>query len=347
MLGTFCSKVEVIQLRTVDSSRRLAVQGLLSRQPRSFVDSYSTEMADAIRLECQDRPPELIVASELQMIPYAFAVPTTPAIVEELELQTFYDAVHVAGGFPKRIRALLTWLKLTEYLRHTLPRFAACTVVSEPERAILRRIVPRYRAISVVPNAVDLVKYQGEFGQPRPSSLIFSGALSYQANFDAVSYLLNTIFPMIKVSVPDVELRITGDNSRVDLSSLPRLPRVQFTGYLNDIRPAVAESWASVVPLRIGGGTRLKILEALALGTPVISTSKGAEGLDLTHGKDILIANSPSEFATQTISLLRSPELRQELATNGRRIVAEQYDWKVVGRGLENIVAGAALADVG
>jgi glycosyltransferase involved in cell wall biosynthesis len=106
---------------------------------------------------------------------------------------------------------------------------------------------------------------------------------------------------------------------------------VQYTGYLTDIRPVVAQSWMSVVPLRKGGGTRLKILEAMALGTPVLATTKGADGLDVTDGENILLADDPQRFAQQAMRLLRSPELRTRLAIAGRRLVMSKYDWRVVG----------------
>ncbi|MCC6956043.1 MAG: glycosyltransferase, partial [Anaerolineales bacterium] len=116
----------------------------------------------------------------------------------------------------------------------------------------------------------------------------------------------------------------------VDLSELTADGRVQFTGYLDDIRPVVAQSWACVVPLRIGGGTRLKILEAMALRTPVVSTSKGAEGLGAQDGVHLLIADEPHAFAEQVVRLLNSPELRENLAQNARQLVEEKFRWPVI-----------------
>ena len=112
----------------------------------------------------------------------------------------------------------------------------------------------------------------------------------------------------------------------------------ELTGYLNDIRPAVAQSWACVVPLRVGGGTRLKILEAMALGTPVVSTSKGAEGLAVTHGENILIADDPGDFAQAVVCLLGDESLRAKLSANGRRLVEERYSWKTCAHRLEQLL---------
>jgi glycosyltransferase involved in cell wall biosynthesis len=139
-----------------------------------------------------------------------------------------------------------------------------------------------------------------------------------------------------------VELHITGSTQGVDVESLPMDAHVILTGYLPDIRSVVASAWICVVPLRVGGGTRLKILEAMALGTPVVATSKGAEGLDVTPDKNILIADEPDEFAAKTLRLLREQDLRNRLADNGRRLVEEKYGWSAIGQAFLRIVENVA-----
>jgi glycosyltransferase involved in cell wall biosynthesis len=190
----------------------------------------------------------------------------------------------------------------------------------------------------VVPNGVDLDRYKDDFGAPEPGTLVFPGALTYGANFDAMAFFLNQVFPLVKARWPEVILRITGRANGVPVDRLPLDERVILTGYLDDVRPTVAQSWACVVPLRIGGGTRLKILEAMALGTPVVSTSKGAEGLEITPGEDILIADEPTEFADAVLRLLDDPVLRTELAANGQRLVREQYGWEQIGKKLSQLL---------
>jgi glycosyltransferase involved in cell wall biosynthesis len=103
-----------------------------------------------------------------------------------------------------------------------------------------------------------------------------------------------------------------------------------LTGFVDDVRPLIARSWASIVPLHTGGGTRLKILEAMALRTPVIATSKGAEGLDVQSGKHLLIADTPETFVQQVVRLLRQPQLRENLAEEAYALVREKYDWQVI-----------------
>ena len=199
-------------------------------------------------------------------------------------------------------------------------------------------IAPNYRRVVVVPNGVDLDWYKGDFGAPEPGTLVFPGALTYNANFDAMTFFLHQVFPLIKARRPGAILRITGKTNGVLVDRLPLDESVILTGYLDDVRPTVAQSWACVVPLRVGGGTRLKVLEAMALGTPVVSTSKGAEGLEVTPGEDILIADEPTEFADAVLRLLDDPALRAKLAANGRRLVRERYGWEQIGKKLDQLL---------
>jgi glycosyltransferase involved in cell wall biosynthesis len=153
-----------------------------------------------------------------------------------------------------------------------------------------------------------------------------------------MEFFLRDVFPLIKAQRPNVRMSITGGYDGVPVSRLPMGDGVELTGYLPDIRPAVAQSWVSVVPLRMGGGTRLKILEAMALGTPVVSTAKGAEGLEVTHEEDILIADAPDDFAQAVLRLLRDEDLRASLSAAGRRLVAERYSWETCARRLEQLL---------
>ena len=338
VLSQYCSTVRVLPYRGFRPSSARSLLGLLSPRPRSLVDTLSVEMRRAALEQVGDGRCDLVVASQLDMVPYALALPGVPALLEELELSTYLDAVSREASLSRRVRALLTWAKLSAYLRRTLPRFAACTVVSEREMANLRGVAPWYTAVEIVPNALELSEYGGVYGPPRPGTLVFCGALTYSANYDAVRHFLGAAYPLIAGALPGVVLRLTGDNSGIDLASLPRCAGVEHTGYVPDVRPVVAESWASVVPLRKGGGTRLKILESMALGTPVVSTSKGAEGLDVTDGEDILVADDPRLFAEKTVALLLSEALRTRLAAGGRRLVQSKYDWNVVGAKLLDLV---------
>ena len=339
-LQRYCADIRVLPYRGFRPTRVKAVAGLFSSQPRSLVDVYSHEMKHAIAAEISKRRPDVLIASQIDMVPYAIGPRGLPLVLDELEVSSIRDAARRASPF--RPRALLTWLKLSLYLRRALPRFAACTVVSENERANVQSLARSYRNLEVLPNAVDLSDCDGDFGSPQRNTLVFSGAITYKPNHDAVRYFVGDIFPLILESVNDARFRVTGAFSGLDPSSLAHGRGVEYTGGLTDIRPVVARSWVSVVPIRFGGGTRLKIIESMALGTPVISTSKGAEGLDVADGVNILIADEPKEFAARVVQILESPALRRKLAAGGRRLVASKYDWRINGERLCALVEWAA-----
>jgi glycosyltransferase involved in cell wall biosynthesis len=145
-----------------------------------------------------------------------------------------------------------------------------------------------------------------------------------------VAYFLSEIFPLVRARVPQTRLRVTGRTQGVDLARLP-LDGVELTGYVDDVRPVVAGSMAAVTPLRLGGGTRLKILEAMALGVPVVSTPKGVEGLDVQPGEHLLLGRTPAEFAEAVVRVLQDPALRQALAAQAVTHVRQRYDWEKIG----------------
>jgi glycosyltransferase involved in cell wall biosynthesis len=341
-LREYCARVKVLPYRDFQPSSPQALAGLLARRPRYLVDTFHAEMQQAVATELRDRWYDVIIASQLDMAPYALTRPDVPALLEELEMAPFWDD-RDSPSLPRRWRASLTWLKLSAYVRSILPRFASCTVASETELRLLRDVAPRYSNAHVIPNAIDLSRYTQWFGPPEANTLVYSGALTYDANYDAVLHFARDVQPIIRESIPDARLRVTGRHNGVQLGDIAQTSGVEFTGYLEDVRPIVARSWAAVVPLRRGGGTRLKILEAMALGTPVVSTPKGAEGLVATDGEQILLAANPRAFASKVVELLRSPELRAHLAASGQALVRAKYDTREVGERICGLVEGLAV----
>jgi glycosyltransferase involved in cell wall biosynthesis len=281
---------------------------------------------------------DAVVASEIDTGPYAILVKNTPKLIDDVEVTSLYDQFSTQKTLLSKIRFGLTWWKLSRFLTRMLESFSGCTVVSEQERNLIMKIKPEYGKLTVVPNFVEMEEYVGNFDTPKKDTLIYSGALTYSANFDAMDFFLRDIFPQVKAKHPNIKLCITGDYNGVAVNRLPLVDGVELTSYLDDIQSAIAQSWTSVVPLRVGSGTRIKILEAMALGTPVISTSKGAEGLEVTHRKDILLADTPEEFAQTVLKLLEDENLRTELARHGRQLVEEKYSSKVLARRIEKLL---------
>src|SRR5262249_11929239 len=157
--------------------------------------------------------------------------------------------------------------------------------------------------------------------------LVFSGSMDWHPNEDAILYFIDTILPRIRRDVPGASLAVVGRNPSARLRAAAERAGVLVTGTVDDVRPFVREADVYVVPMRAGGGTRLKLFEALALAKPVVSTSIGAEGLALAPGREVLIADAPRDFACAVVSLLRDPQRRRALGLAGRRLVEQRYSW--------------------
>jgi polysaccharide biosynthesis protein PslH len=335
-LKDMCAGVELLTETPFAERAGGRLSGLLSPRPRSVVANHSPRMATAAQRRDKHHY-DVVIASQIHMAPYALLLHNTPRLLEEIELSPLYEQYISQHRLRARLRYGLTWWKTRRYVASLLRHFAGASVVSERELAIIRPLAPADLPLAVVPNGVDVAACMQDFGPPENDTLIYPGALSYDANFDAMDYFLGAILPQVQAVRPDARLRITGRATSAQLAALPRAQGVEFTGYLDDVRPAVARAWAEVVPLRKGGGTRLKVLEALALGTPVVSTSKGIEGLALEPGQHALVADTPTEFAAATAKLLGQPALRAQLAEAGRRVARERFDWQASGQQLNDL----------
>jgi len=347
-LKAICREVYAIPSRSYQAGSLRALLGFFASKPRVLVDRHVKAMADRVARELDSGQYDLVVASQWYTAAYVSEYMKSreialPAIFEEAEIGLFVDRVMHAASLPKRLRYQLTNVKMQRYFNQLLPYFKAATVASSQERALLRQFASSSTAATVIPNGVRVDEYAPYLTQPKANTLIFTGSFRFFANYDSMLWFLQEVYPLILESIPGVRLTITGDHASLPL---PSAKNVILTGYVKNVRPLVASSWASLAPIRSGGGTRLKILEAMALGTPVIATSKGAEGLDAWHEEHLLVADSPEAYARAAVRLLKDVSLRQRLAENALKLVREQYDWKVVMPRFLNLVDQAVNSDV-
>lgn len=332
-----CANVTTTPYRPFHPRGLKAISAFPSSKPRSVVDTFSAEMQRLAIEECSRFLPDCVIASQIDMAIYAQSLPVK-RVFEEAEIGLFQDSVMSERSRVRRWRQTIALKKRIAYLRRTLLDFSVCTVVSEVERARVLNATGTMTPVVVVPNGVDLEMKIDKCVEPIPDTMIYAGALTYHANFNAVDYFLRKIFPIIKQRRPAAQFFVTGKHDGVDLNRLPKHDGVVFTGYVDNIRTKVASSWLSVVPLVEGGGTRLKVLESMALGTPVVSTSKGVEGFEIVSERDGIIADSPMAFAEGVIRVLESATLRKTLSENGIRF-AKAFDWHEIGATFEKIVA--------
>ena len=336
-LGQICRHVKVIPLKWFNPRSWHTWLGFFSVKPRSVIDTFSPEMAQSITHTLTTTNYDLIIASEIHMAGYYDYFAGIPALFEDIEFGILYERFAAATTIKQRLRAGLTWYKHRHYLAGLLRHFAAGTVVSEQDRLLLLNEVMNGEQcrIEVVPNCVDVTAYQGAQTTPRPDTLIYTGSFSFFPNYEAMCWFIQEVLPLVQAEIPDVQLIITGNRAG---KPLPLAPHVRHVGFVDDVRVYVAASWISLAPIWSGGGTRLKILEAMALRVPVVATSKGAEGIEAVPGEHILVADTAVDFAAETIRLLRSETLRQNLTSNAYRLVCEKYDWTAVAPHFLNLV---------
>jgi glycosyltransferase involved in cell wall biosynthesis len=317
-VGQFCHRV--VPLRLNKSWHPIArLQRALAPLPRS-VDYFCT--VDSLRQAGQDLAAggyDLVIADEICMTPYAELAPHLPRMV----LRQKVDHLHyqeMARARPWSLDKGLDSLeaaKLRRYERAKMPLYQAY-------------VIGRYalHATSlVIPNGVDLSTFVPA-GRPKAkdSTLLYVGAMHYYPNADAVGFFFEAMYERIRQAVPGVRVQIVGNAPPPDLQRLAHLPGVEVTGGVADVRPYYEEATVFIVPLRLGGGTRLKIVEAMAMGLPVVSTTVGAEGLSVRSGEDILIADDPISFSESVLQLLADAGLRERISKNGQRL-ARHYNW--------------------
>ena len=236
--------------------------------------------------------------------------------------------------------------RMLRYEGSALRRFEFLLAVSDADRDTFAR---SYHGVSrddiyVVPTGVDT-----EYFQPAPSDansveLVFTGSMDWLPNEDAMLWFCRDVLPLIQAEVPGVHLSIVGRTPTPAVVRLGEQQGVRVTGRVTDVRPFIRDAAVFIVPLRIGGGTRLKIFEAMAMAKAVVSTTVGAEGLPVSDGRDVLLADDAPAFATAVVQLIRDVTHRRQLEAAARRLVAEHFDWSAVARSLDDALAGVLKA---
>jgi sugar transferase (PEP-CTERM/EpsH1 system associated) len=248
-----------------------------------------------------------------------------------------------AGNPLARVYMKEQWRRMRAFEASECRRFDHVVAVSEQDRATFQRDYGMTR-VSAVPTGVD-TEYFSPTGkvERNPRELVFTGSMDWLPNEDAIVHFAHAILPLIRTRLPDVTLTVVGRNPTPKLLALAEQQLgVTVTGSVPDVRPYLERAAAFVVPIRIGGGTRLKIYEAMAMGKAVVSTAVGAEGLPVTSGTDVLLADDPQPFADAVISLLESPETAAELGRRAQEWVRAEFGWAMVARRFAEICETAA-----
>jgi len=274
---------------------------------------------------------DVVVADFLSTIPNLPPAAGVPVVFFE------HNVEHViwrrlAENEALRLRLLLLaveWRKLRRREAEACAAASLTLAVSEPDRDALARLAGAAR-VAAIPTGVDTAYFQPNGRPEAPGRLVFTGSMDWFPNEDGVGHFMDAVLPLVRRRRPHVTLSVVGRSPSPRLQALASRHGVTVTGRVEDVRPYVAEAELYVVPLRIGGGTRLKIFEALAMGKAVVSTTVGAEGLPLVPSRDFVRADGPEAFAAAVVRLLDDPAGRRALGAAGRRLVLERYSWDQV-----------------
>jgi polysaccharide biosynthesis protein PslH len=326
-----CASVKIVDLSSTYRPSRLALRaglGLLSGTPLSVCLYRSADAVGVVREILETLEIDLLHIDSINLAEYQVHGASRPVVLTHHGAESFMmqRRIQHERSLSRRVFFALEGLMLRRIERWICPRVRSNVVVSDLDRQILRGVAPEGR-FTVVENGVDV-----DLFQPLPPvagrSLIFAGRMDQYANVDGMLYFMSAIWPRIVSRYPDATIRILGSNPPAALRALGASdPRVSVLGFVDDVRPHFAESAVVVCPLRDGGGTRIKILDAMAMGKPIVATTIACEGLDVEDERDLLIADDPDAFVRQLGRLFDDAELRARLARDARARSVSCFSW--------------------
>jgi sugar transferase (PEP-CTERM/EpsH1 system associated) len=337
-----------IEVHVVSRDHRYApsklLQGLVGRTAFPILNYRDERMTHSLRRVLQSDTFDIVQVESIHMAQYCLGLPQTTILdLHNIESLLMRRYARQETNPLKRAYAEVTWRKLASYERETCGRVSHCLTCSDEERILLQTRCGVDR-VTVIPNGVEVDARAGEEPDmppvgPRPSGerIVFVGRMDYHANVEGVRWFSRHVWPRIRARRSSAVFQIVGGYPVPAISRLARAGEIEITGFVRDVRPYVKEASVVVVPLRVGGGTRLKILEALALRKPVVSTTVGAEGIEAVPDRDLVIADRAETFAAEVVSLLSQPDRRQMLGNAGHRLVQNQYNWDRIVQDLEAV----------
>lgn len=301
--------------------------GVMWTTPFSVLNYRDRAVANRIRDLSAQAPYDLLLVEDVVMAQYAGDARARVKMLDmhNVESHLMRRYAQQESRIARRWYASLTAPKLARYEARISGAFDTILTCSEPDRARLIELGVR-TPIKVVPNGIDPAFFAQTAAQPTDGSIVFVGSMDYHANISGIRFFLREIWPAVRAELPSSVMYIVGKNPPRELVEHGDAS-VVVTGAVPDVRPFLSRASVVVVPLTVGGGTRLKILEAMAMGKAIVSTSIGCEGLAVQHGRDIAIADAPDEFAREVVRLVRDTGEAGRMAAEARRHVVAQYDW--------------------
>lgn len=340
-LSSICRSVDIVDLADRTQPVNLAMRGLLgllAADPLTVSVVRSDDVRERIRrLTAQHR----FDVAHLDTIGLAEYLPDVAGIASVMTHHGA-EAFMIRRRIPrepnavKKLFFLAEWFLLDRYERRMCPAVDANVTMSVLDQQILQKAAPDAE-FAVVGNGVDVDLFTPVTPSESPA-VIFAGRLDQYSNREGILYFLREAWPLIRREFPGALMHVIGMNAPRSLQDLAAAdPQIKLHGFVPDVRPYFRAATVALCPVRDGGGTRIKILDALAMGMPIVSTTIGAEGIDVTPEQDILIADTPQDYSRQVARVFRDPVLRARLGANARRLAVERYSWDVLSDQLDAV----------
>ena len=330
--------VEVVHRPKQGVLRKRASQlrSLASPVPYDVWTTHSREMQRAIDRLCAEKGFDIVQLESTLLALFRFP-PASRIVLDEHNVDyEVYARMHETERSPLR-RAFYRSQerRFVHFEQRSWQEVSAVVATSEREAEIMRGYAPDTH-VTAVPNGVDVDYFRPASAPVEPGTLVFNGVLDYRPNIDGVNFLVDEVLPLVRKQRPDVKLAVVGRGSESAVEALRRRG-VDATGEVPDVRPYLQRAEVVVVPIRMGSGTRLKVVEGLAMGKPVVSTTLGCEGVNVRDGGHLLIGDTADAFALQIVHLFEHPEVGEALGRAGRELTEREYSWNYAGERLEGV----------
>jgi glycosyltransferase involved in cell wall biosynthesis len=345
-LSGFCARVTFVPIPCEQRAlgrHRLALRSLLSRDPYTINWLKSGPYAHEVRRLIGEVNPDLVHFDTISLAHYRPLVGALPTVLDHHNIESHMmlrraekEANGLAAAYFRQ-----EGRRLARYEQEACPKFTLNITCSSLDSARLKDLVPT-AAVDDVPNGVDVGYFHPAGEVEVPGSLIFAGTLSWYPNRQAVDFIAKEIWPRLREQVPGSSVDIVGASPPAELVDLGRRdPAFRVHGFVDDVRPYLDRAAVYVCPITDGGGTKLKILDALAMGKAIVADPIACEGIDVTDGVDVVFASTPEDYVTAIERLLADPALRKRLGQNARLLAESKYAYSIIGEKLARLVREA------
>jgi polysaccharide biosynthesis protein PslH len=348
-LQKLCRQVVVTELPTETSRATflwVLFKSLFTRLPFTVNWADSVSLRELISESARSRDYDLVYFDSIGLAPYRAYVGNAGLVMNHHNIESclFKRRVAFERNPLKRMYLALEAGKLERYEATVADLFDVNITVSELDATLLRQICPAART-GVVANGVDVRYFSPQTEAFEPGHLVMVSGMNWFPNRNAAEFMVEDVWPMLATAMPDSRLTIVGaDPPAAVLKCAAHDPRVQVTGFVRDVRGYIERAQIYLCPMLLGGGTRLKILDALAMKRPIVATTMALEGIPVEAERDVLVANSPREFVRQVARLVENPGLGKSLAASGREFVERHFSWEVISLEMNRIMSSVVTA---